>query len=181
MALPIGMIPYGLRQVMIAPLGAVDLIGTKVAFPNARTFSFTDGTDSVELRGDDKQVANRDTGTAVEWELESGGISFEAWKTLGGGTVVETGTTPNQIKTFKKLGADTRGYVYIEGRAINDGGGDFHCKLPKAKATGDMTGELSDQNFWLTGASGVAIASTSVADPDLIYQFTQNETAVTIT
>ena len=66
MALPAGMIPYGLRQVMLAPLGAVDLIGTKVAFPNSRTFSFTDGTDSVELRGDDKQVANRDTGTAVE-------------------------------------------------------------------------------------------------------------------
>lgn len=180
MALPAGMIPYGLRQVMLAPLGAVDLIGTKVAFPNSRTFSFTDGTDSVELRGDDKQVANRDTGTAVEWELEAGGISFEAWKTLAGGAIVETGVTPSQIKTYTKLGADTRGYIYVEGRALNDGGGDFHCLLPKAKATGDLTGEMSDQNFWLTGASGVALASTSVANPDVIYKFIQNETAAAI-
>ena len=173
-------LPFGVRQIMVAPLGAVDLIGTKVALPYGQTLTFTEGTDSVVLRGDDKVVATRDTGAQVAWELEEGGISLDAYKVIAGGTVTETGVTPAQKKVFKRVGADSRPYFYLEGRAISDSGGDFHVRFPKAKADGDLKGELTDQQFWVTAMSGSAIASLAAADTDVIYDFTYNETAVVI-
>ena len=180
MALTVQPLPYGLRQVMVAPLGAADLIGTKVALPTAQTLSLTEGTDSVVLRGDDKQVAIRDTGAAVTWELEEGGISLDAYAVIAGGTIVNSGTAPNQKRVYTKKGADVRPYFYIEGRALSESGGDFHVRIPKAKADGDLKGEMGDQQFWVTSFAGSAVATTSAADTDIIYEFTQNETAAVI-
>jgi hypothetical protein len=182
MALTTQPLPFGLRQVMVAPLTAgTDLIGTKVALPLGQTLTFTEGTDSVVLRGDDRVAATRDTGAQVTWELEEGGISFEAYKVIAGGTITETGTTPAQKKVYKKTGSDVRPNFYLEGRALSESGGDFHVRFPKAKADGDIKGELSDQNFWVTSLAGSAIASLAAADNDTIYEFVQNETAVVIT
>lgn len=168
-------LPYGLRDVKIAVL-AGETPGTSVDFPNARSLSFSEAESFEELRGDDGVVAVHGNGPTVDWELEGGGYSFEAMKALyGGQTITSSGTTPNQIKTMDKLDTDQRPYVKIEGQAISDSGGDFHVILWKARATGDLSGTLADGAFWLTGASGRAIALSSNRK---IYTFTQNETAV---
>lgn len=178
-------LPYGCRQVVIANFttnGTV--LGTKVALPNGRTYSFTEGYESTELRGDDTVRAKRGTDN-VEVELEGGGISLEAWKTMAGGAIVETGTTPNQKKQFTKRTGHSRPDCYAEGRALSETGGDFHIRNPRVKFDGDLTGELSDQEFWLTGASGTGLPSLLTADQDatlgaIVYEFVQNETAVPI-
>lgn len=168
-------LPYGLRDVKIKPI-TNGVVGAGVDLPNSRTFSFSEAEDFEELRGDDGLVAVHGQGPAVDWELEGGGISFEAVKAMYGGTITETGTTPAIAKTYAKKGTDQRPYFEVEGQAISDSGGDFHVRLPKCRATGELSGELTDGSFWLTGASGRAMP----ADDGTVYEFTQNETETAI-
>lgn len=172
-------LPFGLRDVKIKPFAAgTETPGTGVDLPNARTFSFSETTDSEELRGDDGVVAVHDLGSGVDWELEGGGISLEAVVAMYGGAIVTSGVTPAQIKTLNKLDNDVRPYFQAEGQAISDSGGDFHIILYKCKATGELSGEMADGSFWLTGASGRAIGRTSDRK---LYSIIQNETATAIT
>jgi hypothetical protein len=170
-------LPFGLRDVKLKALNASEVAGSSVDLPNSRTFSFSETSDSEELRGDDGVVAVHDLGSGVEWELESGGVPLEAIVVMYGGTITNSGTTPNRVKTYDKTDIASRGYFEAEGQAISDSGGDFHVKLYKCKATGELSGEMSDGSFWLTGASGRAIGRTSDRK---LYSFVQNETAAAI-
>lgn len=175
-------LPYGLRDVKLTPYtdaGATTL-GTPVDLPNARTFSFSEAEEFTELRGDDKIVTTRGQGASVEWDLESGGLSFEALKVLAGGTVVETGLAPNQKKTFTKKVTDARPYFKVQGQVISDSGGDVHCVLDRCRSTGGVEGEFSDGEFFLTSGSGVALPSLITARVDIIYEFVHNETVTAI-
>lgn len=174
-------LPYGLRDVKLTPLtSGGTALGTPVDLPNSRTFSFEEAEEFTELRGDDKVVATRGQGASVEWELESGGISLEAYAVLNGGTIASTGVTPAQVKTYKKKVTDARPEFAVEGQAISESGGDFHVRLHRCKASGSLSGELADGAFWLTSASGSALPSRQSAVLDELYIFTQNETAVAI-
>jgi hypothetical protein len=176
-------LPYGLRDVKITPYtdAAATTLGTSVDLPVGRTFSFSEAEEFTELRGDDKVVATRGQGSTVEFELESGGISLDAWKVLSGGTLTTTGTAPAQSKKLSKKSTDARPYFKVEGQIISDSGGDVHCVLPKCKVTDSLEGEFSDGEFMLTNASGTAIGSTLTGQEDVVYEMTQNETAVAIT
>lgn len=183
MALTTTPLPYGLRDVKITPY--TDAAGTTLAassidLPNARTFHFTDSEDFEELRGDDRVVASHGKGAAVDWSLEAGGLPFEAFQAMAGGTITSSGATPNQKKVYAKKVTDQRPYFQVEGQAISDSGGDVHCLLPRCKATGDLEGEFNDGEFFLTSAEGNAYASLAAGNTDVIYQFTQNETAAAI-
>lgn len=177
MALEDTSLPFGLRDVGIKVLGTDGTPGTLVDFPNSRTFSFSEAEDFEELRGDDGVVAVHGHGASVDWDLEGGGINFEAVKAMYGGTIAETGTTPAVKKQFHKAETDVRPYFQVEGQSISDAGGDFHCILYKCRATGELSGEMADGSFWLTGASGRAIGRTA---DRRIYSFIMNETAVPI-
>jgi len=176
-------LPYGLRDVKLTAYtdAAATTLGTSVDLPVGRTFSFSEAEEFTELRGDDKVVATRGQGSTVEFELESGGISLDAWKVLSGGTLTTTGTAPAQSKKLSKKSTDARPYFKVEGQVISDSGGDVHCVLPKCKVTDSLEGEFSDGEFMLTNASGTAIGSTLTGQEDVVYEMTQNETAVAIT
>jgi hypothetical protein len=176
--MPIGFnpLPFGLRDVKIRPLTG-ETAGASIDLPNARTFSFSETESFEELRGDDGVVAVRGMGSSVDWNLEGGGISLDVVKAMYGGTIIETGTTPNQIKTFRKLDIDARPYFQVEGQAISDSGGDFHVLLYRCRATGELAGEMADGAFWLTGSSGRAI---SRASDRRVYDMVQNESATAI-
>ena len=176
MALATSALPYGLRDVKLSPIADDGTVGTGVDLPAARTFSFSEAEDFEELRGDDKVVAIRGKGPSVEWDLESGGISLDAYKVMAGGTVTTSGVTPNVAKSLKKLVTDSRPYFQAEGQAISDSGGDFHAVLFKCRASDSLEGEMSDGTFLLTSASGTAIGN----DADELYEFTHNETATAI-
>lgn len=175
-------LPFGLRDVKIAPLIANDLPGTLVDLPNAQTFEFTDTEEFTELRGDDKLVAKRGAGSTVEWSLESGGISIEAYCIMSGATLVVGGVSPAAYKRARKFASSNRPYFWVEGQSMSDSGGDFHCVLPRVIADDSLEGTMGDGEFWVSAASGTGLASLST-DPkltDLVYEFTQNETAAAI-
>lgn len=174
MALSDTALPYGLREVELIPIDEAGVAGTPVRLPNSQTFSFEEAEEFSELRGDDKLVAVRGNGAAVNWSLEAGGISLAAWKVLTGGTVDETGTSPAAVRTFQKKGADTRPYFKVRGRAISDSGGDIIGRLPKCRTTGNLAGEFADGEFFVTSCDGQALPDET---DDLLYEFIHNETA----
>ena len=169
-------LPYGLRDVKLTP-NTNGTLGTAVDLPNAQTLSFEETEDFETLRGDDRDVATRGKGPAVNWSLESGGVSLEALAALTGGTVASTGTTPAQVKTFTKKSTDARPTFQVEGQSMSESGGDFHAVLPRCKVTGSITGDMADGAFWISKADGTAIGNYSTDD---LFKFVQNETAVDI-
>lgn len=175
-------LPYGMRKIMLTPYtdqAGTTLATSSVRLPNARTLSFSDTEEFSELRGDDRVVAQHGNGSAVEWEMESGGLPFEAYKVMAGGTIVETGTAGSLRRVYSKKVTDQRPYFRIEGQAISDSGGDVHAVIYRCKATGELSGEFADGEFFLTSASGVGIAMPEdYIDVDLrntLYDFIQNE------
>jgi len=181
MPIPVPVLPYGLRDVRLTPLGADGSTpGTGVDLPVARTFSFKETESFSELRGDDKVVAAHGSGPVVEWDLEAGGLSLEAYAVMAGGSVTTTGVTPVAIKTYRKTAVQTRPYFKVEGQALGDTGGDLHGLVYKCKADSSLEGGFSDGNFLLTKGSGKGYPSTEAAKTDFLYDFIQNETAAAI-
>lgn len=175
-------LPYGLRDIKITPYtnDAATTLATPIDFPYARTLSFSAAEEFEELRGDDKVITIRGAGESVEWELEGGGLSLEAVRAMYGGTITETGTTPAQKKSFRKLVTDVRPFFKVEGQAISDSGGDVHAVIFKCRATGELEGEFGDGAFFLTSASGSGLPANLTGSVDALYEFVQNETATAI-
>lgn len=176
-------LPYGLRDIKVTPYtndAATTLDAQSIDLPNARTLSFSETEEFTELRGDDKVVTTRGQGASVEWEFESGGLPFAAVKAMQGGTIVESGVTPNLKIVHTKKVTDARPFFKLEGQAISDSGGDVHCVLDRCRSTGNFEGEFGDGEFFLTSGSGVALPSLITARLDTIYEFVQNETATAI-
>jgi len=174
-------LPYGLRDIKLTSYTNIStLAGTSIDLPNGRTMSFEEAEDFEELRGDDKVIATRGKGASVSWELEAGGVSLEALVVLNGGLITATGTTPAQIKKYTKKVTDARPEFKAEGQAISESGGDFHIVLYRCKATGGVSGSLSDGSFFITSCKGDALPSRITASVDVLYDFVQNETAVSI-
>ena len=164
-------LPYGLRDVKIFPLVG-DVAGDGVDLPNSQTFTFSEAEEFEELRGDDTVVAVRGKGASVNWELTSGGVPLEALAAIGGGSVTESGVTPNIKKRYRKNQNNTRPYFKVEGKALSDSGGDFHIVLYRCRCTGEISGSMADGTFWIQSTSGRGIGRES---DGLLFDFIQNE------
>lgn len=189
--MPLGnALPYGLRDVKLIkyPTLAADTFGSTLTdLPVARTFSFNDTEDYEDLRGDDKLYTSHGQGATVEWELESGGISFDAYAIIAGGVVIDTGISPNQIRRFRKKSLDVRPFFTTIGQAINDNGGDFKPIIWRCRSTGNVEGELGDGEFFIPSVSGkgfpclVSGLVNATEINDSIYDFAYFETSANIT
>jgi hypothetical protein len=177
MALSDPALPYGLRDVKLTPINSDGSLGTSVDLPVAQTLSFSEAEEFQELRGDDRVVAVHGQGPMVEFDLEAGGISLEAWQVMTGGDLDEIGATPNQTKSLTKKVTQSRPYFQIEGQSINDVDGDTHVVIYKAKVTDNLEGEFADGEFFVTSCSGQGIGDAD----DKLYTITWNETAESIT
>lgn len=175
-------LPYGLRDIKLTPYSdaAGTVLGaTVVDLPNARTLSFSETEEFEELRGDDRVVTTRGRGAVVEWELESGGLPLDAWKAMSGGTITDSGTTPNKKRVYRKTGRSSRPWFLTEGQVISDSGGDVHAILYRCRATESLEGEFSDGEFFLSQGSGQALPLLNEVE-DVLYDIVQNETAAAI-
>lgn len=182
-------LPYGLRDVKLIqyPTLAADTFGSVLTdLPIVRTFSFKETEEYNDLRGDDALQTSHGQGAQVEWELESGGISFAAHAILAGGVVIETGITPNQVKRFRKKSSDQRPFFTAIGQSISDNGGDFKAIVYRCRATGDIEAELKDGEFLTPGVSGIGfpcVAAGLVNATEIsgtLYDFVQSETIANV-
>lgn len=163
--------PFGLRDIKITPISG----GSQVDLPAAMTLSFKEVTTSGEMRGDDATVALVAFADRVEWELEAGGISLEAYAIMTGRTIVTSGTTPAQKNTLTAVAGEDYPYFKLYGQSIGDEGGDIHVLLPKCKIMEGIEGEFTDAEFYVTTCTGIAIS-----DGTKLYEIVQNETQTAV-
>ncbi len=179
-------LPFGLRDIKIIPytdLTATELDDTMVDLPFARSLEFTEAEEFEDLRGDDQLVTSHGSGPSVEFELESGGVSLEAWSALSGGEVTVTGVTPNVIQTFRKKVTDQKPFFCMIGQSVSDSGGDLHCIIYRARVTDSLEGTFEDQSFFMTACEGKGFGSWRLDPADelgTVYDFVQHETITAI-
>jgi hypothetical protein len=182
-------LPFGLRDVKLIAypsLAATAFGTTPVDLPNSQTFSFTETEEYIELRGDDQLVTSHGQGASLDCDLESGGISTDAYKIINGGTVIESGVTPNQVKRYRKKVTDQRPLFTVVGQSISDSGGDLHAVVYRCRATGDIAGEFADGAFFIpsSAVTGFPCLVTGLVDGNEIlgtlYDFVQHETITNI-
>jgi hypothetical protein len=175
-------LPYGMRDCKITPYSdaAGSVLSSEVVdLPNMQTFSFSETEEFQELRGDDRVVAIRGSGSLVEWELEAGGYKIRVWEILTGGTVIQTGIAPNRQWRLDKRSSDTREYFKIHGQAISDSGGDVQTVVYRCRCNDSIEGEFADGEFFITNASGQGLPILDDVN-DLLYSHIYNETATPI-
>lgn len=167
--------PFGLSDVKFYPF--LDSEGTILAdegfdIPAAQTLSFADTEDYTDLRGDDVLLATHGNGATVNWSLEAGGISLQAWAILTGGQIIEAGAAPNRTITLRKCSDDQRPYFQVRGLALNDNGGDTVGVIYRGKCNGDISGQFGDAAFFVTSADGIGLP---IPGTKLLYDFIQYE------
>jgi hypothetical protein len=172
---------YGQRVFGLRDVKLTDTSGSpQVDLPVARTLQITERVTSGELKGDDVTRAVVTFSDAVEFSLEEGGISLEAYALMTGRTATVSGTTPTRINTLSADAPEAFPYFKIYGKALGDEDpqDDVHVKLGKCKLTSALEGSFADGEFWVTACSGVCIADED--NGDLIMDIVQNETATTL-
>ena len=163
--------PYGLNDVKL-----YDDDGTnEVDLPVSTTLKFTPRVGSSELYGDDGVQSVAGMVEALEWELEAGGISLEAWAKLTGLSASEAGTTPNRTMSLTVDAGQNMPYIRIAGKSLGDGDDDVHVYLYKVKCL-KIEGQFAGKSFFVTSCSGIAVTDGSNG----IYKVLQNETATAL-
>lgn len=170
--------PYGLRQLMLTPY--TDALGTILAttsypMPVAMTMGFSETEQFDELRGDDVLVAVHGRGPQVDWSLEAGGLPIKIWSIVSGGTVIESGVTPNRVTRMRKSGNDQRPYFRADGRSVSDSGGNVVGRIYRCKANGRIQGDRRGGSFMTSNIDGVGLPLIGDAGRWL-YEWIQNET-----
>ena len=176
-------LPYGVRDIKLTQY--TDAVGTtlsetSVDLPYIQTLNFTEAEEFQELRGDDMLVTTRGRGSQVNWSLEAGGLSAYAWAVLTGGSVVETGITPDRVTELKKKATTSRPFFRIDGRVISDSGGDVLVRIYRCRATGDVQANFQGGEFTTSQVSGVGLPLLD-DDNDLIYSIFRRETTASLT
>jgi hypothetical protein len=163
---------YGLADVKVTNLAGT----TQVDLPNGQSLQFTERINNAEMKGDDALVSVVGFSEAVEWTLNAGGISLEAYALLTGRTASAAGTTPSRTVTLTGDAGQHFPYVKIYGKSVGDlSTDDIHCKLYKCKLTA-ISGTFGNDAFFVTAAGGVAITD----GVNGVFTFIQHETAATL-
>lgn len=175
-------LPYGVRDIKLTQY--TDAVGTtlntsSVDLPYIRTLNFTEAEEFQELRGDDKLITTRGKGSQVNWSLESGGLPIYAWATITGGSIVETGLTPNRISELKKKSTTSRPFFRIDGKIISDSGGDVLVRIYRCRANGDIQANFAEGEFTTSQISGVGLPLLDDTN-DLIYSIFRRETTTAL-
>lgn len=165
---------FSIVDLKVATLSSSDVPGALVDLPGIRSMQVTLTTESAELRGDNKVISIVDQGNGLEWSMEAGGLSIAAAKIIVGGTVADSGVTPNQTRKWSIKDTDVRPYFFAVGQMVDDAGaGDVHAVLYKCKATEsfELTGQ--DGEFATPTFGGLGIGRTS---DGVLVDLVQHET-----
>lgn len=176
-------LPYGVRDLKLTQytdaLGMV-LGTTSVDLPYMQTLNFTEAEEFAELRGDDRLITTRGKGSMVNWDLESGGLASASWAVFTGGSIIETGSTPDRIVEMQKKSTQARPWFRIDGKIISDSGGDVLVRIYRCRANGNIQTNFADGAFTTTQVSGVGYPLLDDTN-DLLYSIFRRETSAALT
>lgn len=175
---------YGIRDAKVFPLtddpsGGSPTYGAGVDCPGIQEVSMSEEFINAELKGDDQTVAVYSKPDKITGTIRIAKDSYPMFAAILGGTVTNSGSSPNEKIVYKRKGTDLPGYFKLEGQATladNNQAGDSHMILYKCKITG-VTRTRSGEGFGQIELNYMGIPLDSTGDT---YDLEENETAVSI-
>lgn len=151
---------------MINDTGSGPTYDTTIDLPGIVKIGVAPKAETKKLYGDSKLLDIYQKTTEVELDVECAQLSLDAMEVLLGGSVTQSGTTPNQTATYSLTAADsTPPYFKLEGQWLyaGDGVGDVHIVLYKCKVTDPPQMEVNDAsgNFGTVKFKAIAIPAAS--------------------
>lgn len=169
-----------LAKLLTDPSGGAATYGTLTDVPGIKTTGLGFELNTVSLTGDNKELDTDTLLRAVTISFSHAKVSYDALAILLGGTVTDSGVTPNQIARYRRLGADVLPYFKFEAKTPTGGvdlaSGDGHILVYKAKVT-EYTLPSAEQDY--ATFTGTARGVARIAD-DFMYDLVTNESAVAI-
>lgn len=113
------------------PSGGTATYGARVYVPGVRTISASPDVLSKELFGDNAVLARTTKLRGMNGTAECAKWSLDIIKNLIGGTLTDSGSTPNMISTLSIKNTDFGGYFKLEAQILG-------VELPSSTSTGDV-------------------------------------------
>ena len=156
--------------------------GPSKDIPGVTKLGITPKAESKELNGDSMRIDHYSRITSVEVSIEASLFNLDAMPILMGGTVTETGTSPNQKVSYAfDQNSATLPYFKIEGQwtYVNEGIGDAHVVVYKCKVTEPPSFEINDAsgNFGTLKAKAIGLYARHNGE---WWGIEENETAIPI-
>lgn len=169
-------------KLLTDPVGGPATYATLIDVPGIKEITFSPEINNVELRGDNKRLESDSILVGGTISVSHAKMSLDALAVMMGGTVTDSGTTPNQKATFTRLSTDAFSYFKIEGKTptggIDQPAGDGHLLFHKCKVTdGEFTG-FAEEDYRTVSFDAMCVWLIAT---DKLFDIILNETAVAIT
>lgn len=144
--------PFGLRALTV-----VDSTGRRADMCGA-TLTFSEAVETKEVRENDVLLGTFSATTGFNFSFEEGAITPEAYAIMTGRQIYAlTNGDGSGGKTIQFKSGDYYPEFTIIGKAISsDGRGDTHLRIVGAVLTGELGGEMAQDEFFVLSGSGVA-------------------------
>lgn len=120
-------------KVTADPSGGSTTYGAAIDIPGARFLTITPAVGIKDLRGDNGPLAAAQSLDTITATLEGAKVPLDALPVLWGGSVVDSGTTPNQVTTWSMADPPVFSHFKIEAKSASTDVGiaDLHYILYK--------------------------------------------------
>ena len=109
---------YGVSDAKVAPVTADAAggitYGTLVDVPGIRAVTVSGALRALELRGDNGLLDADSYLESLRCQVEHAQISLDVLSTIAGGTIVDSGSTPNQVVKWRRKQSDSLPYFKFE-------------------------------------------------------------------
>ena len=129
---------FGTQQIRIAklltdPAGGSATYASSIQLVGAKEFQLTGTVNLKQLRGDNQLLAVDGVPGDLTLKIKHAKLNLDALTVLEGGTLADTGSSPNQVTTYDYLGGTSLVYWKVECQnvAVDTPGGDLHYILWK--------------------------------------------------
>lgn len=153
---------------------------TSYRLVGAKTVTATPTFTSVDLRGDNVFIDSDTVFQTLEYDVEYAKHNLDVLALLLGGTVTDSGTTPNQKSSWSMVFPPAVGYVRLEARcfAADFPNGDIHIVCNKAKMASAPFPGFMEENYDYPKIKFKVVQLVGI--PSNTIQVVYNETALAI-
>lgn len=168
-----------IRLLTADPAGGTATYGSWVDLPDITSVTLEGDTDVKERHGDGVVRSRRQVLTGLTLTIENTVLAPDVLALLEGGTVVDSGTTPNQKWTYTYDKNSKPKYVQFEAQCTETSyaGGDVHLVVYKASLNNKVPFGFSDDEFQTFSYELGAVARNA---DDKYFDIVANETAVAV-
>lgn len=153
---------FGIDRMRLVPVSAAGVSGTALTVLG-RALSFNNETDDEQFEANNEVIDRRYFNKSVTGSAEIAQHTPAALALLDGGTVITTGTAPNQSFTYTATRTINLGMVTVETRSWSGQGTIVQCSVYETMTAGPSfdlaTGAYAGVTFDFTGTGAITTPS----------------------